>query len=115
MRKMFIWLTPVVALGAIVGWVFMATAAQAGPGIQAVAPGASPVKPQNTLAKHAVLVDSVLTQTANFTNTTGGQFNPVDSPTTVTCPAKAASCNIDATMSVELLDQSGQNGNQFAI
>jgi hypothetical protein len=116
MRRMFVWAAPLAAAGALVAWAVMATTASAGGGaLKPVAPGGAPNGAHSILVKNHHLIDTALTAAQPFYTTTGGQFNAVDSPTTVTCPSTSTSCSIDATMAVELLDQSGQSGNQFAI
>jgi hypothetical protein len=113
MRKAFAWLTPIVAAGVIVA-VSVGSAAQASGGLKPLVPGHN-ARPGHAALVHAKLNDSNLTQSTPFYTTTAGVFNPVDAPTTVTCKATSVTCAIDATMAVELLDQSGQSGNQFAI
>jgi hypothetical protein len=116
MRRIFIWAPPLAAAGALVAWAVMAATASAGGGaLKPVAPGGLSTTPHIILVKNHKLVDTALTSSAPFYTTTGGQFNPVDAVQTVTCPSTATSCSIDATMAVELIDQSGQSGNQFAI
>jgi hypothetical protein len=90
----------------------MGSAAQAGGALKPLAPGGH-ARPDTVLSTEK-LQDSSLTASFPGYTTTGGQFNPVDAPTTVTCK-RTTTCAIDATMAVELLDQSGSSGNQFAI
>jgi hypothetical protein len=112
MRKVLIWTMPFVVAGGLLagGLVGAAQASlKASPAV-----GGQKASPFHITLKHENIVDSNLTRGfAGYVTVNG--FNPVDAPTPVTCPAKAASCQIDADMAVELLDQSGSSGNQFAI
>jgi hypothetical protein len=111
MRKALVWLTPIVAAGVILGGALVGPAAQAGAGLRPLAPGGAKSTP-NRVHVNQKLEDSALTSGFSGVVTVAG-FNTVDAGATLTC--HVTTCTIDATMAVELLDQSGMSGNQFAI